>query len=267
MTATTPEFLTIARPAGGEPWRIACRARAAQGEGASRAGFVWLGGFASDMRGEKASFIDAKAEAEWRAMLRFDYSGHGESAFDAPPGRFVDGCVGDWMEQSFCVFMAKTQGPQILIGSSMGAWIALLLARRLAEKGLEGRLRGLLLLAPAPDFTEALLWKSLSPAARREIMDCGVHLRLSPYGATPLTRRLIEDGRSHLLLGGLVRTHAPTHIVHGSRDADVPLAHALALVDRICADPVTFTLAPEGDHRLSRPEDLALIARALDGLD
>jgi pimeloyl-ACP methyl ester carboxylesterase len=266
MNPTAPEYLTIARPEGGT-WRIASRRRQAEGAGRDRAGFVWLGGFASNMRGEKASFLDAKAAAEGRAMLRFDYSGHGESAFDAPPGRFIDGCVGDWLEQSYALFLCATQGPQILIGSSMGAWIALLLVRRLAELGLEQRLRGLLLLAPAPDFTEALLWPSLSEAAQREVLENGVYLRPSPYGATSITRRLVEDGRKRLLLNGGVRAYAPTHILHGSCDEDVPWRHALTLSERFYADPVTFTLVAGGDHRLSRPSDLELIGATLDRLE
>lgn len=266
MTMTEPQYLTIPHPDGGTPWRIACRARRAQGAGRDRAGVVWLGGFASNMRGEKASFLDAKAAAQQRAMLRFDYSGHGESAFDEPGGRFTDGAVGDWLEQSLAAFLALTQGPQILIGSSMGAWIALLLVRRLAELGMEARLRGLLLLAPAPDFTEELLWKNLSLAAQREIVEQGAHLRPSPYGATPITRRLIEDGRKRLLLGGGVRSYAPTHILHGARDEDAPWRHALALSERFYADPITFTLVAGGDHRLSRPSDLKLLGAALDRL-
>jgi pimeloyl-ACP methyl ester carboxylesterase len=176
MTAA-PDYLIAQRPDGGPPWRIALRRRAGGDEGRDLPGYLWLGGFASDMRGEKACFLDAKAAAQGRAMLRFDYSGHGESAFDAPGARFEDGCVGDWLEQSLRVFLQATQGPQILIGSSMGAWIALLLARRLAEQGLEKRLHGLLLLAPAVDFTEALLWPSLSEAAQRQVIEQGVTRR------------------------------------------------------------------------------------------
>jgi pimeloyl-ACP methyl ester carboxylesterase len=266
MTVAELQYLTMAPPDGGAHWRIAYRARPPQGVARDRAGFMWLGGFASNMLGEKASFLDAKAAAQGRAMLRFDYSGHGESAFDAPGGRFTDGSVGDWLEQSLAVFLAAAQGPQILIGSSMGAWIALLLARRLAELGLEHRLRGLLLLAPAPDFTEALLWNTLSEAAQREITERGVHLRPSLYGATPITLRLIEDGRRRLLLGAGVRSYAPTHILHGSHDEVVPWRHALLLSERFYADPMIFTLVMGGDHRLSRACDLELIGAALDRL-
>ncbi|HTO79240.1 MAG TPA: alpha/beta fold hydrolase, partial [Methylocystis sp.] len=137
-------------------WRIARRLRPAFPGAKARPGHVWLGGFASDMQGFKASFLDARAAASGRAMLRFDYSGHGESAFDVPGGRFEDGSIGDWLEQSVALFLASTAGPQLVIGSSMGAWIALLLAQRLQAQGEAKRLLGLLLIAPAVDFTEEL---------------------------------------------------------------------------------------------------------------
>lgn len=261
MTEPELEFLDIADPAGGPGWRIARRLRPAVGEGAKAPGLVWLGGFASDMRGTKALYLDEWAKARGRAFLRFDYSGHGES-----PGRFEDGCVGDWLEQSLAVFERSTQGPQIVIGTSMGGWIALLLARRLAERGEAARLFGLILLAPAVDFTEALLWKGLDPATRREIMEKGVWRRASQYSAepTPITRRLIEDGRRRLLLGGAVRAHARVHILQGMADPDVPWRHALTLVEHLNADPVTLTFIADGDHRLSREQDLAQLAAAVE---
>lgn len=267
MDAMDPDYLTVPRPDGGAPWRIAHRLRPARGPGRERAGFVWLGGFASNMLGEKAGFIDAKACASQRAMLRFDYSGHGESAFETEGARFEDGSVSDWLEQSLALFRSKTEGPQILVGSSMGAWIALLLARRLAELGEERRLHGLLLIAPAVDFTEELLWNGLPEEARREILGKGAYMRRSAYGATPITKRLVEDGRKLLLLDGQVRAYAPTHILQGAQDKDVPWRHALRLCERLCDDAVTFTLVPDGDHRLSRPADLELIGATLDRLD
>jgi len=266
--ANKSDFVKIARPGRAPSWRIARRLRRAQGAGRGRPGVVWLGGFASDMRGAKASFIDAHTAAQGRAMLRFDYSGHGESAFDTPGGRFEDGAIGDWLEQSLALFQISTQGPQILIGTSMGAWIALLLARRLNEIGLRDRLHALLLLAPAVDFTEDLLWKPLPASARSEILDKGVYARPSSYATTPtpITRRLVEEGRTHLLLGGPVRAYAPTHILQGMLDEDVPWRHAMALAERLMADPVTVSLVADGDHRLSRPQDLALLATILDAL-
>jgi pimeloyl-ACP methyl ester carboxylesterase len=258
------DYIEVPREAG-TLWRIARRLRAAHGAGKAAPGIMWLGGFASDMKGSKATFIDAQAAAHGRSFLRFDYSGHGESTFDVDGGRFEDGAIGDWLEQSFAVFMASTEGPQILVGTSMGAWIALLLARRLKEIGQDGRIAGLVLLAPAVDFTEALLWPSLSDDARSEIVEKGVYLRPSSYSPRPIpvTRRLIEEGRSHLLLGGPVRSHAPVHIIQGLRDEDVPWGHALALIERLAADPVTVSLVADGDHRLSRPQDLEQLARAL----
>jgi pimeloyl-ACP methyl ester carboxylesterase len=263
-TGDRPDYIEAPRK-DGPPWRIARRLRMAREEGKNAPGVVWLGGFASDMKGSKASFVDAQAAAQGRSFLRFDYSGHGESAFDREGARFEDGAIGDWLEQSLALFCASTQGPQIVVGTSMGAWIALLLAKRLEALGQAGRLRALVLLAPAVDFTEALLWPSLPEAARRQIMEEGVYPRPSPYSPcpVPITRRLIEDGRAHLLLGGPVRSHAPVHILQGMRDEDVPWRHALGLAERLAADPVTVSLVPGGDHRLSRPQDLDQLAAIL----
>jgi pimeloyl-ACP methyl ester carboxylesterase len=255
-----PDFLTIPNPAGGPVWRIARRLTPAQRPDAGP-GLVWLGGFASDMSGTKAQFLAERAQAQGRACLRFDYSGHGASE-----GRFIDGCIGDWLAQSVAVFEASTQGPQILIGSSMGGWLVLLLARHLAAAGALARLAGLVLLAPAVDFTEELMWAELDAAARAELMEKGVWGRPSDYAPepTPITRRLIEDGRRHLLFGGMIRTHAPVYILQGMADPDVPWRHALRLVEHMSADPVTLSFIADGDHRLSRPQDLAQLAAAVD---
>ncbi len=255
-----PDFLTIPNPAGGPAWRIARRLTPATRPDAGP-GLVWLGGFASDMSGTKAQFLAERAQAQGRACLRFDYSGHGASE-----GRFIDGCIGDWLAQSVAVFEASTQGPQILIGSSMGGWLALLLARHLAAAGALARLAGLVLLAPAVDFTEELMWAELDAAARAELMEKGVWGRPSDYAPepTPITRRLIEDGRRHLLFGGMIRTHAPVYVLQGMADPDVPWRHALRLVEHMSADPVTLSFIADGDHRLSRPQDLAQLAAAVD---
>jgi pimeloyl-ACP methyl ester carboxylesterase len=258
-----PRFVDVARSDGdGPPWRLAMRRRGPTAEGAGAPGVVWLGGFASDMRGSKASAIDAWAQKKGCAYLRFDYSGHGESE-----GRFADGAISDWLEQSAAMLETQTQGPQILVGSSMGAWIALLLARRLAQTSRSARLHGLVLIAPAADFTQTLMWSAMTEAAQRAVMEEGVWLRPSHYGEpTPITRRLIEDGRRHLMLGGLIRTHAPVHILQGVDDLDVSWRHALALVERLSADPVTFSLIPGGDHSLSRDEDIARLLAALEAI-
>ena len=166
-------------------------------EGASP-GLFWLGGFKSDMGGTKAAALAAHAEKTGRAIVRFDYSGHGESG-----GRFEDGTVSRWLEEARAVFETFTTGPQILIGSSMGGWIALLLAREFMQRpGAHGRIAGLVLIAPAADFTEVLMWPSLPEEVKREIEDKGVWMRSSAYGdgPYPITRELIEDGRKHLVL-------------------------------------------------------------------
>ncbi|MGD9543737.1 MAG: alpha/beta hydrolase [Methylocystis sp.] len=253
----TLDFLDVPNPAGGV-WRIARRLRAATAAAANAPGLVWLGGFASDMDGTKASFLDEWAQVRGRACLRFDYSGHGRSE-----GRFEDGCIGDWLEQTEAVFERSTQGPQIVLGSSMGGWITLLLAQRLAAKGESSRIAGLILLAPAVDFTEALMWERFDEATRRELMEKGVLPAKEPdHGA--VTRRLIEEGRDHLMLGGLIRAHARVHILQGMRDDAVPWRHALTIVEHLSADPTTLTFIADGDHRLSRPEDLAQLAAAVE---
>jgi len=256
------DFVEVARK-DAAPWRIARRLRNATSQGAERPGLVWLGGFNSDMRGTKAEFLDACAHKRGCAFLRFDYSGHGES-----DGRFTDGAVGDWFEQSYQLFVGSTQGPQILVGSSMGAWIALLLARRLAERGETQRLRALVLLAPAVDFTERLIWDQLNADARRDIEEKGVWLRPSPYAPepTPITKRLIEDGRNHLLLGDTIRSYAPVHILQGMKDEDAPWRHALQTLERIVSDPADIAFIPDGDHRLSRAADLAQLEATLDAI-
>jgi pimeloyl-ACP methyl ester carboxylesterase len=256
-----PDFIAVDNPAGGAPWRLARRRRRATGSGDGGPGLVWLGGFASDMASTKADYLDAFAGARGRAFLRFDYSGHGKSE-----GRFEDGCIGDWLAQAAGAFDQSTKGPQIVVGSSMGGWLALLLARRLAEKGESDRLAGLVLLAPAVDFTEELIWRNLDDATRRDIMEKGAWRRPSQYSPdpTPITRRLIEDGRDHLLLGGVIRAHARVHILQGMADPDVPWRHALTLVEHLSADPVTLTFIVDGDHRLSRDEDLARLGAAVE---
>lgn len=253
-------FVEVA-PAGGTPRRIAFRRRLPRGDGARRPGIVFLGGFASDMRGSKASFLDEWAQREGRALLRFDYSGHGESS-----GRFEDGAIGDWLEDSLAAFDAATEGPQILVGASMGGWIALLLTQRLAAT--RRRPHALVLIAPAVDFTEELLWASADAEARRAILEQGVWPRPSRYAPepTPITRRLVEEGRAHLLLGGLIRTHAPVTILQGMQDEDVPYAHALRLVERLPADPVSLSLIVDGDHRLSRRQDLDHLVATIEAL-
>ena len=235
--------------------RIAVRERAG-----SAPGILWLGGFKSDMKGTKAAALDAWAAAQGRAMIRFDYSGHGESG-----GAFVEGTVGRWLEESVAVFEQFCRGPQVVIGSSMGGWMALLLAREIARRGISGAsLAGLVLIAPAPDFTEALMWNGFSPEIRREIETRGVWLRPSQYGEPyPITRTLIEEGRNHLLLGSAIDVGCPVRILQGAQDPDVPWQHAFALAHRLPSDDVVLTMIQDGDHRLSRPQDIARIIAAV----
>ena len=234
---------------------IAVRAR----EGKSP-GLFWLGGFKADMQGTKAEALDRWAQAQGRACLRFDYSGHGLSS-----GDFNDGTIGRWLEESVAVYTQFAQGPQVVVGSSMGGWLALLLARELRKRKGAAPIVGMVLIAPAVDFTEELMWKQFPDAIKREIEDKGAWTRPSEYSAEPypITKRLIEDGRKHLLLGGLIETGCPAHILQGVQDPDVPWRHAVELVSRFARDDVVLTLIKDGDHRLSRPEDIERLIAAV----
>jgi len=237
------------------------RAIAARLREGKNPGIVWLGGFMSDMKGTKAQALDQWAEAQGRACLRFDYSGHGESG-----GAFTDGTIGRWLEECLAVYTRFAQGPQVIVGSSMGGWLALLLAARLRKlKESAPPIAGMVLIAPAVDFTEELMWKNFSAAIKHEIEEKGVWLRPSQYseGPYPITKGLIEDGRKHLLLGGLIETGCPVHILQGVQDPDVPWRHAVELVSRFARDDVVLTLIKDGDHRLSRPEDIERLLRAV----
>jgi len=235
--------------------RIAVRIR----EGAAP-GLLWLGGFKSDMKGTKAAALDGWAGQQGRACIRFDYSGHGESG-----GDFADGTIGRWLEESAAVFERFAKGPQVLVGSSMGGWIALLLARELKARKTAGSVAGLVLIAPAADFTEELMWKKFSPEVKRQIETEGVWQRPSQYseGPYPITRGLIEEGRKHLLLGGLIETGCPVRILQGVKDPDVPWQHTVELSSRLARDDVVLTLVKDGDHRLSRPEDIERLIAAV----
>ncbi len=215
------------------------------------------------MTSTKAQALDDYCTKSDRALLRFDYSGHGASG-----GLFEAGTVTRWLEETLALIRAATTGPQILVGSSMGGYLALLAARALGQAGEAARLAGMALIAPAVDFTQALIWESAPTEARRAIMEQGAWARHSPYSPEPypITKGLIEDGRRHLLLGGAIRTHCPVRILQGMQDADVPYRHVMALVEHIAGDPVTLTLIKDGDHRLSRPEDLALLIAAIESL-
>ena len=250
-----PAFIEVGNGAGQR--RIVVRARAG-----GSPGLFWLGGFHSDMKGTKALAVDAWAAAQGRACVRFDYSGHGESG-----GVFTDGTIGRWLEESVAVFQNFCSGPQVVIGSSMGGWMALLLAREIAKRAdNRASLAGMVLIAPAPDFTEELMWKGFSPEIRAEIEQKGFWLRPSEYGdgtPYPITRALIEEGRNHLLLGAKVDVGCSVRILQGAQDPDVPWRHAFALAHRLPAEDVVLTMIQDGDHRLSRPQDIARIITAV----
>lgn len=259
MNTGEPQFLDVG--GGANSRRIAYRFRPAAGSG--RAGLIWLGGFKSDMESTKAVALDGFCAREGRPFLRFDYSGHGLSS-----GEFEEGAIGRWLEESLAVIRAVARGPSVFVGSSMGGWIALLAARELAVAGELDKLAGMVLIAPAVDFTEALLWPRLPEDARTTIMRDGRYERPSAYSPDPYvyTRALIEDGRRHLLLGGIIRSHAPVRILQGMKDPDVPYQHAMTLVEHMPMDPVTLTLIRDGDHRLSREEDVRLLIEAVEGM-
>ncbi|WJR78357.1 alpha/beta hydrolase [Bradyrhizobium sp. NP1] len=254
-SAEPPVFIEVG--SGAAARRIAVRAR----KGAAP-GLFWLGGFKSDMAGTKALALDAWAAERGRACVRFDYSGHGESG-----GDFAEGTIGRWLEESVALFRQFCSGRQVVVGSSMGGWMALLLARELARQPADAAsLAGLVLIAPAPDFTEELMWKGFSPEVRQEIESKGVWLRPSQYGdgsPYPITRALIEEGRNHLLLGSSIDVGCPVRILQGAQDPDVPWKHAFALAHRLPADDVVLTMIQDGDHRLSRPQDIARIMAAV----
>jgi pimeloyl-ACP methyl ester carboxylesterase len=220
-------------------------------------GVVFLPGFRSDMQGSKAVFLRDHCAARGQAFLRLDYSGHGES-----DGRFEDGTIGQWAADALALFDALTEGPQILVGSSMGGWIALLIARQRAA-----RLAGLVGIAPAPDFTEALLWPALPPEARQALIRDGIIHLPSEYGEpTPITRALVEDGRRQSVLSEPIDLPCPVRILQGMADPDVPWRHAIRILDTLAQGDARVTLIKDGDHRLSRPEDLRLLAETLDSL-
>jgi len=230
-------------------------------QGSKQPGIVWLGGYRSDMIGTKAVALDQWAAQNEHAMLRLDYSGHGESG-----GEFKEGTISRWLNESLEVCRHFAKGPQILVGSSMGGWIALRMAQELKKQGQ--KIAGLVLIAPAPDFTATLVEPALTEAQKRDLMEKGYFEEPSEYSAEPYiyTRALIEDGRDNLVLKGIIETDCPVHIVQGMLDDAVPYQHALTLSEHLPMDDVTLTLVRDGDHRLSREQDLDLLIRTVSGL-
>ena len=249
-TLPAPAFQTVGD--GAQARRIAFRR--IEGRGPT---IVWLGGFKSDMKGTKAQMLSDFAAATGRAFLRFDYSGHGESE-----GDFEDGTISRWAEEAAAMVAQAGERP-LLVGSSMGGWIALLVARRMAVPPA-----GMVLIAPAPDFTEALMWPAFPDAVKSQIEAEGRWVRPSAYDEAgyPITRALIEDGRRNLVLTGLVEPGCPVHILQGMEDPDVPWRHAMLLAEKIARDDVVVTLIKDGDHRLSRDEDLQRLREAVAAL-
>ncbi|MGB3386412.1 MAG: alpha/beta hydrolase [Pseudaminobacter sp.] len=252
MTTTPPDFLDVngnaiafRRLAGNEP------------------GVMWLGGYRSDMLGTKAETLSDWASRNGRAFMRHDYSGHGESG-----GDFADGTISKWLGESLAVFRRFAAGRQVLVGSSMGAWVALRMVQELHKAGEGKRIAGLVLLAPAPDFTVDLVEPRLSAAQKRDLEERGFFEEPSGYSDEPYiyTRALIEDGRLNRVMAGPIDTHCPVHVLQGLADPDVPHTHALKLVSCLPADDVTLSLIPDGDHRLSRPQDLDMLIRAVEAI-
>ena len=221
-------------------------------------GVMFCGGFMSDMTGSKASALAAHCALQDRAFVRFDYSGHGASA-----GRFVDGSIGQWRDDALSVLDELTTGPQVIVGSSMGGWIALLLALARPQ-----RVRALVLLAPAPDFTQAIWDDELTADERERMQREGFVERPSEYSLEPyvITRHLIEDGRRHLLLDQPIDIRCPVRILHGMRDSDVAWQRSITLVQHLRGDDVCLTLLKSGDHRLSSADDLARLCATVDRL-
>jgi pimeloyl-ACP methyl ester carboxylesterase len=221
-------------------------------------GVVFLGGFRSDMTGTKAAFLEAWARERGRAFLRFDYTGHGASS-----GDFEAGCIGDWARDAGDALLRLTEGPQILVGSSMGGWIALLLARR-----APARIAGVVGIAAAPDFTEDSMWAGMDGPTRARLLAEGRIETPSEYSEAPyvITRRLIEDGRENLVLRAPLDLPFPLRLLHGTADADVPVSVALRLLAHAAGPDVRLTLVKDADHRFSTPDCLGLIAATVEDI-
>jgi len=254
-----PQFMAVG--CGRQQRRIAYLRE--PGDGAGRPGVFWLSGLKSEMTSTKASALAHWAREQGLACLRFDYSGHGQSA-----GRFEDGTLGDWLAEARSAF-ALTRGSQVVVGSSMGGGIALLLLRELMAQAPQEaeRVKALVLIAPAWDLAE-LMWGNLSQGARREITEKGIYLRPSRYGdgPYPITRAFIEEARRHRLGDTPFDPGRPVHILHGLQDPDVPWEHTLDLVAHLSGDWTRVSAVPDGEHRLSRPQDLALLLDIVDRL-
>lgn len=260
MADATPNFIELDDPEHGRR-RIASLSIPGRGDG--RPGLIWLPGLKSDMASTKAEALAQWAATQGLALARFDYSGHGQSG-----GEFTEATIGLWLADTSGIFERLTQGPQIVIGSSMGGWIALRLLQELAAAGCADRIASLLLIAPAWDMTERLMWDQMPDAARREMQATERWLRPSAYSPEPyvITRKLIMEGRRHLLSHRALPKHCPIRIIHGLRDEDVPFDGSLELMQRLPGADIQISPVSDGEHRLSRPEDIALMIEVLNRL-
>ncbi len=260
ITVTGTATITVGT--GTDTREIAIIHRAAT-TGSERPALVWLGGYRSDMTGTKAVVLDALAESLGSACIRFDYSGHGASG-----GEFRDGTISRWLEEAIAVIDAAAQKSVVLVGSSMGGWIALRLVQELRKRAGGPKIAGIVLIAPAPDFTSELIEPELTDKERQSLAERGYFEEYSQYSPEPniYTRALMEDGQKNRVLSGIIETGCPVHILQGMADPDVPYQHALKLMEFLPADDVVLTLIRDGDHRLSRPQDLEKMEAAVAGL-
>ena len=222
-----------------------------------RCGFFWLGGFKSEMTGSKAESLAELARSSRRSLLRFDYSGHGQSS-----GLFTDGTISAWLDQAVHIYLRHSTSKRIIVGSSMGGWLALLLARRLAEADRQNfrRIGGMVLIAPATDMTVDLMWAKFGDREKNALRDAGVYMRPSEYGEPyAITAKLIADGQKHLLLKEGLELPFPVRILQGTADIDVPPEHAIKTMEALRGGDITLTFVKDGDHRLSTTTQLKLI--------
>lgn len=257
-TQTTPELRTLSVGPAGDERAIAALHRPAADGGPTQ--LVWLGGYRSDMTGTKAVETDRLAADLGLACLRFDYSGHGQSG-----GAFRDGTISRWVEESLAVIDAHPAERLILIGSSMGGWIALRVLQEIHKRGTGPKVAGMVLIAPAPDFTSELIEPALTDDERRQLSERGYFEEKSDYSPEPniFTQALLDDGRRNRVMTGMIETKCPVHILQGMRDEDVPYRHAMTLIEFLPADDVVLTLIRDGDHRLSRPQDIERLQAAI----
>lgn len=255
MAADEPQFLEVGSP----PRKIAYLHQSAPGDGGT--GLFWLIGLRSDMLSTKATALAEWAPRNGYGLTRFEYSGHNLSS-----GDFLEATLGDWLEETRAVFDEVTTGPQIVIGSSTGGHLALLLLRRLMRDDPEAarRIKALVLIAPAWDLTEDLMWKEMSAEDQATLMEKGVVYRPSEYGdPLPITRRFIEEGRNHLFAGNVFDPGRPVVVLQGLRDKDVPAEHTRRLCEVMKPDCIELVEVADGEHRMSRPQDLELMFEAI----